>query len=86
MEAAIKEQGDLVRKMKSQKADKTLVKAEVDKLLALKAQVTPATTTATDRDAPKEEAGQDGKKFHLKCAKGKSFCRSLYFFCFFVCL
>lgn len=70
MEAAIKEQGDLVRKMKSQKADKTLVKAEVDKLLALKAQVTPATTTATDRDAPKEEAGQDGKKFHLKCAKG----------------
>jgi len=66
MEAALKEQGDLVRKLKSQKADKTLIKAEVDKLLALKAQV----TANGDGTKVEDEDGQDGKKFLLKCAKG----------------
>ena len=71
VEAAIKEQGDLVRRLKSQKADKSLIKAEVDKLLALKAQITAPTTTTNDRGGgPEDGAGQDGKKFLLKCAKG----------------
>ena len=65
-EAAIKEQGDLVRKLKSQKADKGLIKAEVDKLLALKTQAAPSGGVASS----KEDAGQDGKKFVLKCPKG----------------
>ena len=67
MEDAIKAQGDLVRKLKSQKADKSLIKAEVDKLLALKAEA--AAAAGGDK---KEEASQDAKKFLLKCAKGRS--------------
>jgi bifunctional glutamyl/prolyl-tRNA synthetase len=35
--AAIRKQGDRVRQLKSEKADKTTIKAEVDKLLSLKA-------------------------------------------------
>ena len=78
MEAALKEQGDLVRKLKSQKADKTLIKAEVDKLLALKAQV----TANGDGTKVEDEDGQDGKKFLLKCAKGPSHfpCPSLFLY------
>ena len=68
MEEAIKAQGDLVRKLKSQKADKTLIKAEVDKLLALKSQAAEAGGGGGE---PKDDAAQDGKKFILKCAKGK---------------
>jgi len=67
MEEAIKAQGDLVRKLKSQKADKTLIKAEVDKLLALKSQAAEAGGGGGE---PKDDAAQDGKKFILKCAKG----------------
>ena len=69
MEEAIKAQGDLVRKLKSQKADKTLIKAEVDKLLALKSQAAEAGGGGGE---PKDDAAQDGKKFILKCAKGKT--------------
>ena len=65
MEEAVKAQGDLVRKLKSQKADKALIKAEVDKLLALKAEAAAAAGGGDTKEGP-----QDPKKFVLKCAKG----------------
>ena len=67
MEETIKAQGDLVRKLKSQKADKALIKAEVDKLLALKAEAAAAAGGGDTKEGP-----QDPKKFVLKCAKGTS--------------
>lgn len=50
----IKEQGEIVRRLKSEKADKDLISEEVAKLLELKAQL--------GEDGP--------KKFVLKCPKG----------------
>ncbi|BES99225.1 histidyl-tRNA synthetase [Nesidiocoris tenuis] len=58
----IKIQGDLVRKLKSEKADKSKIDDEVSKLLALKAKL-------NENDADAGDAGQGGK-FVLKTPKG----------------
>ncbi|KAF9427302.1 Cytoplasmic and mitochondrial histidine tRNA synthetase [Podila epigama] len=78
IEQRIKEQGDLVRSLKSKNADKDQITAEVATLKALKeelAALKPAspTTTSSSSPAPKK-GGDDDKKgkggFTLKNAKG----------------
>ncbi|XP_065838708.1 methionine--tRNA ligase, cytoplasmic-like [Oscarella lobularis] len=60
MEDAIKVQGDKVRLLKTQKADKGLVDAEVKTLLALKERLAKATgkTTATAQSSKKKKPGK----------------------------
>lgn len=74
MEEAVKAQGDLVRKLKSQKAEKDVIKAEVDKLLALKArQAAEGGGDLTGQNGPKPKNNVDSAepfKFTLKCPKG----------------
>jgi len=61
LEDQIKAQGDVVRVLKSQKADKDKIKVEVDKLLSLKAKL------KVDDNLDNDNAS---KKFTLKTAKG----------------
>ncbi|KAH9425938.1 hypothetical protein DERP_014508 [Dermatophagoides pteronyssinus] len=72
IEEQIKQQGDLVRSLKSQKADKEKIDLEVSKLLALKARLSPASPPSDKhRSSPtKKDDKKDSKKFTLKTPKG----------------
>ncbi|XP_027194823.2 histidine--tRNA ligase [Dermatophagoides pteronyssinus] len=74
IEEQIKQQGDLVRSIKSQKADKEKIDLEVSKLLALKARLSPASPPSDKhRNSPtkKDDNKKDNsKKFTLKTPKG----------------
>jgi len=68
LEQQIREQGDLVRKLKAAKESKERIAEEVSKLLALKAEA-QSTTNSLSEDGPKE-SGNVNQKFTLKTPKG----------------
>jgi len=72
IEAKIKEQGDLVRKLKSQKAAKEQIDEEVAKLKALKLELGPDAAPAKPAPPPKKggDPKSSGGKLILKTAKG----------------
>jgi len=72
LEAKIKEQGDLVRKLKSQKAAKEQIDEEVAKLKALKLELGPDAAQAKSAPPPKKggDPKAQGGKLILKTAKG----------------
>lgn len=73
IEQRIKEQGDLVRSLKSKNADKDQISAEVATLKALKDELTalnPAGASSPKTDKPKKEDDKKAKSgFTLKNAK-----------------
>lgn len=71
LEDQIKQQGDLVRSLKSQKAEKEKIDEEVAKLLALKAKLGPASPDNDNKHGSKKDQKQkESKKFTLKTPKG----------------
>lgn len=81
LETQIQRQGDLVRSLKSQKADKGKIKEEVDKLLALKAQLGPSDAATGNKEnkpggtrdsvsSSSSKQQQQQQKFTLKTPKG----------------
>ncbi|KAH9497974.1 hypothetical protein DERF_013904 [Dermatophagoides farinae] len=70
LEEQIKQQGDIVRSLKSQKADKEKIDIEVSKLLALKARLSPSSDDNKCNSPTKKDGKKDNKKFTLKTPKG----------------